>query len=171
MLAQIVLVLQFPGGRLYLGIDLLAAVSHLGDLLKHNRIMYGFKWVPAPGEGTMVLAQASWHSGRVLAEPGKFAHDEETGIALVGFFNLFQFFRRSVFGDVDSFMYIIFAQSSDVGKQSCFTEARIIKLLKVYQLNVLTARNERHLFLCLVHNLTRVIDRQGHLGHDFTAGQ
>lgn len=76
VLAQIVLVLQFPGGRLYLGIDLLAAVSHLGDLLKHNRIMYGFKWVPAPGEGTMVLAQAS-----------------------------------------------------DAGKQSCFTEARIIKLL------------------------------------------
>ena len=81
--AEVVLVLQFLRGGLHAAVDLLAAIGHLGDLLQHDRVVNRVRGIPAPGEGTVVLAQAAGHGDGVLAETRKLAGDQKPGVALV----------------------------------------------------------------------------------------
>ena len=78
MLAVVMLILQFLGGRLYLRRENLASCCHLSDFFQNNRIMYCLKAILSPGKRSMAFAE--YGRNRLIVPVGKCLRDQTPGI-------------------------------------------------------------------------------------------
>ena len=73
------LVLQYLRRRFHIRIDHLASCRHLGNFLKHHRIMNCLMRVLAPSERAVIFTKDRRHRKDILNISLKIIHDQDSG--------------------------------------------------------------------------------------------